>query len=202
MIVVLKGGFDPPRIRRVQRQVREDVMPTELGPTVQARKEGRFALTLEPRLMDDGTTRLIKTGEAMVGPDNVYISPLLGDLTLADLPDNLSFGNGASGPFPVRINRTLPGGAVVSRTEQVVWFVFPYGTQLTAAQLDRMREIREGIPPGSPERNVFRPFTQDGALSRQNALALRAALQAKPRTALKLHEIRWLDIELPKLTGV
>lgn len=162
MIVILKGGFDPPRTRRVRLQVNEDVGAPEDDPTIQVRKEGWYRLELvtvnKPDVVDGVditvTTQEPSGVETRLGPTTIWVSPLLGAITLDDFPDGFRFGNAAAGSI------TLP----LSEPTLVDWVVFPYGTSLTSEQLYRMQEIFEGIPPGNPERNVWRPFDAEGRL--------------------------------------
>ena len=149
----------------------------ELRPNISSQKEGRF---------DNNT---------LLGPERVYISPLLGDLQLSDFPDGYRFGNNTTGSL-VPLKRRQADGSVKLSMELLAWTVFPYETRLSPTELYRMREIFEGLPPGSPDRNTWRPFNRKGALRADLAAALYAELQTKP--VLTEYEKRWMN-ELPSL---
>ena len=195
-MIMIFVGADPPRIRSRSRQTREDVGLADSDTRVQIRKEGRFLITLGLPTID-GLNRIVT--EVPVGPEPVWISPLLGDLQLSDFPDNYSFGSGAVFAS-VGFKRTLPDGSIKAWLGYISTAVFPVGTQLTDAQIYRMREIMEGLPPGSPDRHTYKlDFASDLALAPAAAGAMLVALQAKVRSALTPYEERWLDIELPIL---
>ena len=171
MIVILHGDYDPPRNMRMTRQVEEWVHVYEHGPTIQARKEGYFELTLTDvsYLEEDGRTTIGKqvTGEKRLGSLDIFISPLLntpenGQLRLGDFPDNYIFGNGCTGPKRVRMRRVTDTGNVKLWDEHVSTLVFPTDTTLDADKLDYLRELVEGTPPGSKERNIWEQFDENG----------------------------------------
>ena len=158
-MLVLVNSFHiqgPPRVRRITRQMQEDVGIYEHDPTVVSRSNGRFKLNTS-------------TGEwALIGPERVYISPLL-QITLDDFPVSeegigWAFGNGATGPRTMEFRRTALDGEVTVWTECFSALIFPYETVLSDAQINRIREITEGIPPGNPTQNVWRQFTEHGGL--------------------------------------
>jgi hypothetical protein len=166
MLVLVSGLVSPPRVRRVTRQMREDVGIYEHDPTVQSRLNGRFKLN-------------VSTGEwVLIGPERVYISPLL-QFTLDDFPVGTEFGNGATGPRSVEFRRTQLDGEVTVWIECFSTLVFPYETELSDAQINRIREITEGIPPGNPIQNVWRPFTEHGGLESSLIETELAELKAK-----------------------
>lgn len=155
MLVLLKS-HNPPRTRRASLQLKEDVAPPEHDPTIQVRREGYFKLELHTVLdgvegEPDCPMITIPNGvETFIGK-KVWVSPLLGDFTVDDFPEDWSFGNGYGGP-------TLINGV------QITHVVFPWGTVLTPEQLYRLQEIYEGIPPGNPAVNTWRPFDDEGRL--------------------------------------
>jgi hypothetical protein len=165
VIALLLGGLDPERVSPRRVQVREDVAPMEHDPTVQARKEGYYRLTLEtytpvafPGVQfvdtDDAAVTAVPssatrvTGEALLAPLDIWFSPLL-DLTIDDIPANFSFGNGSTGPKTFSITRD----GVTTKVLAVIC-VFPVATVLDADQKLRLQEIFEGIPPGSAPLSV------------------------------------------------
>lgn len=181
MITFFRGDFDPPRTRRHQLQIREDVMDSEHDSSIRATKEGTFRGTPvtrpESQEMAALRTKLIGLGltevetlmllprlqpdtvaETFIEQDDVWFSPLLSGMTRDDLPDDFSYGNGAQGTIMVPAHRGTPEEEMF----EVSWVVFPLGTQLTDAQLYRLQEIHEGIPPGNPEENVWRQFDVNG----------------------------------------
>ena len=166
MLVLVSGLVDPPRVRRVTRQMQEDVGIYETDPSIVSRKNGRFKLDLVTR------------EETLIGPERVYISPLL-QCSLDDFPDNFSFGNSATGPRTMEFKRIQPDGEVVTWTDCFSVLVFPYDTQLSDVQINRIREITEGIPPANPIQNVWRPFTEDGGLQPSLIETELAELKAK-----------------------
>ena len=137
MIIVLRGDFDPPRTKRVLEQVNEVTTP-EHDSTITAKKEGYYRLTFN----DKGEV----SNEALIGPPDIWFSPLLDGLSLTDFPDGFSFGNGNSGPVFIR---RRDGENVC-----ITWCVLPEGGTLDDCHLYSMQEIHEGIPPGNPERRV------------------------------------------------
>lgn len=162
MIVITKGGFDPPRTRRKGLQIAEDVALDEHNPTIAVWKEGYFRLEMETIIppskpIVDSSGQVVAcieepitrpTGvKTLIGPitsDMVWVSPLVGDdFNFDDFPENWQFGHGLTSDS---INITI----------------FPYGTVLTSGQLRRMAEVFEGTPPGNPERNVWREFDVNG----------------------------------------
>ena len=200
----------PPRIRRHMRQVREDIRWEESNPLITCTKEGMFELAYRTRIIPakacltcgqsspETTVTEIAGPGRFIGVPEVYISPGLGDLKLSDFPDGFTFGGGAKAS--IQLTRISPTGQRYLWSESITWGIFPYGTKLTDSQWYRMREIFEGMPPGNPERHTFNhPFTAEGALEPQAARELLAQLSKQPRDTLKPYEVRWLDIELPKL---
>jgi len=167
MIVILKVGFDgesdsdPPRDRRCSLRVKEDVGIVEHDSTIQARREGFFKLEYEPfENPEDGTPGQRATGiESFLG-QKVWVSPLLGDFSIEEFPENWSFGNAAGGPHNVVINREINGLFV--RQIRVTVVTFPWGTDLTPEQLYELQLIYEGSPPGTLDRNMWREFDAEG----------------------------------------
>jgi hypothetical protein len=197
-VMIIKEGTNPPRIRRAQRRVREDVMPHEYGFRIQVRKEGQFQLPDRvPKTMEDGYDGYEQVGETtFIGPETFYFSPSLGDMTIDDFPDGFSFGNGASGAV-VQLSRIV-AGEVVTWQEWLSWFVFPFGVEPTADQQYKLREISEGIPPGNTEKNTWKRFNVNGGLMADDADTLLSELLAKP--TLNEREQQWL-LELPALAA-
>jgi len=159
MLCFLLGGFDPPRLKRVFLRVREEVAHHEYGWNIQATKEGRF--TLSESLDADGQLQIAQT---LVGPEDVWFSPLLvahvgGVLSLDNFRDGAKFGNGATGRGE-NLYFTAPDGTIEIKHVHLSIMVFPYGMVLTGDQWYHLQEILEGVPPGSPERNVWRPFPE------------------------------------------
>ena len=140
MIVVTKGGYDPPRHTTRSRRVRNEVLDYRQSSEYSARKEGYY------RVAQDGT-------ETRMGPIDIRFSPLLGDVSLDQFPDNFSFGNnGTETVVPLR--KVQHDGLVVIAPTHMRFYIWPYGTVLTPAQLYRVREIFEGSPPGGLEQQV------------------------------------------------
>ena len=138
MVVVTKGGYDPPRHTTRSRRVRNEVMDYSQNGDYRACKEGYYH-----RNSDGMETRL--------GPVDIWFSPLLGSISLDQFPDNFSFGNnGTETVVPLR--KIQPDGSVAVESTHMRFYVWPYGTVLTPAQLSRVQEIFEGSPPGSSER--------------------------------------------------
>jgi len=143
MLLFLQAYGDPPRVRRIFRQRHDDLPPKETDPEVHATKRGRISHGV------------------LLGPEDVYVSPLVGDLTLDDFPDEIVFTDEVYRVLDVK--RVVDGQEVV-RSVETLTLIYPYGTVFTPAQLLRLREIFEGVPPGNPNVNVRRPFATDGAL--------------------------------------
>lgn len=157
-LIFLQSGGNPPRVRRVDRQCKEDLPPKLWGaPGEVATKRGRYR---------DGI---------LLGPETVYVSPLVGDLTLDDFPDETVFNDEITRVLDV--HRVVNGEEVVRQVETLV-VVFPYDTVLSPTQIERLREIFEGIPPGNPEENTWRQFAADGALEPDLVPGLLMDLQA------------------------
>lgn len=145
MLVLLRGLLGgTPRVRRSMRQTFEDVAITEGRPNVFVDHSGLNQLNVD---VNGRTTRVTSV-------ESVYISPLLGDLSLSQFAG--SFGNGITGgPYPLTING-------VKREVILVRCIFP--GILSDQQISRLREIYEGIPPGNPELNVWQQFDETGIL--------------------------------------
>ena len=153
MIAILKGGFDPPRTKRHWDQVRADVAKHEYSSRIQATKEGRYSLDVDP------VGGWLTGAKTLIGPENAWFSPLLladfPTLSLSNFPEGFNFGNGATGPASVGIRTQQPDGTTLTTVLSIAWVVFPYGTVLTAAKLYRLQEIVEGSPPGNPARHSW-----------------------------------------------
>ena len=163
MIAILHGGFDPPRTRRIQLQIREDVAILSDDPTVQFEGEAMYRLEMRTFVPEGETESItLPSGVKTLVSTDVLISPLLGDLQLSDFPEGFTFGNGCSGPKDIEKHRTDIDGNETVEIVPVKWCVVPPGTVLADARWSRLQEIFEGIPPGSPETNVWREFDVNG----------------------------------------
>jgi len=155
MVFIFDSTCNPPRVRRIIRQVFEDVGAYERDPSIQWKKSGKYAVNLD-------------TGErTRIGPTEIWISPRL-NITLEDFPDDYSFGNGGSRPCSIKVNG-----------QTVTFAIMTFPNPLSESQITRLQEIIEGIPPGNEAQNVWRPFTEDGALSPTLIDAELAALSGK-----------------------
>ena len=142
MIVILRGDIITQTGKSHHDQIRDDVGSLEVASKYQGRKDGFYEFSFETAtVVATGLEVQRVAGETRLGDLDVWISPLLGDLTLADLPDSFAFGNGSTGPIDLMIR---------GETRWITWCVFPYGTVLSDAQKYRLQEIFEGIPPGTP----------------------------------------------------
>lgn len=176
MIGFFKGGFDPPRDMRNSRRIQEGVHIYEHSRAIQFRKEGVFQLNFETVRMPANPYSVlgepdsiehseeIITSETLLGPLDTFFSPLLladfnGDLSIDNFPDGFAFGNGGTG----HIGIPMTHNGVVTQTS-ICWTIFPVGTVLDNDQVYRLQELIEGVPPGSPERNVWRQFNEAGEL--------------------------------------
>ena len=150
MTVTLFAGHIPTHTgKRHRDQVVDDIgIEYVTDPTLEFRKEGCFRNRYtNPDAKPTFENPLVSTEVVaeFIETDDIWISPLLGDLVVGDLQDNFSFGNGSTGP--VLITKIRDG---VSIPVKIVVCCFPQGTTFTDEQLYRMQEIFEGIPPGTP----------------------------------------------------
>jgi hypothetical protein len=141
-VAILAGHISTNTGKRHGAQVADDVGAVETDSTIQFRKEGCFRITYTEHLAP--SPHITQVAE-LIGPDDIWISPLLGDLTVDDLPDGYLFGNGSTGPVTI----TKVRDAVLIPVPITVC-CFPRGTVLSDAQKYRLQEIFEGIPPGTP----------------------------------------------------
>jgi hypothetical protein len=184
------GVLNPPRTRRHFQQVWEDVAYHEYSPLITATKGGRIKSVV------DSDNKL--TGEKEnLGAEVVKFSPLLisiiGDVTLDDFPDGWVFGNGTTGAVNVNLKRQ---GQTL-----LVWTVFPYGTVLDDAKWLRLQEIFEGIPPGNPERNVWKPDMVDTPVPDEVMEAVKrpAITLTRQEELLAIGKDNWTDAQQKEL---
>ena len=124
----------------------ETVAHMEYSPLEKATPVGRYQTLVDAEGYADG--------ERWLGKEDVTFSPLLiatiGPVTVDDFPENFTFGAGAFGQVLVKLKG--PDGF---RRPLLTWYVFPYGTVLTADQQKQLQAIAEGDPPGAQERHVW-----------------------------------------------
>jgi len=178
MLFFLIHSENWPRVRRVKRQRLEDLPMTlivEAGEV--STKLGRF-----------------RNG-VYLGPENVYVSPLLNvDLTLDDFPNETVFTDEAVRLLDVK--RVIDGQEIIIAVETRT-IICPYELILSSSELNRLREIFEGIPFGNPEQNVWRPFARDGALEPDLVPELLTELKARSIAELTLSDLRIIkDLEV------
>lgn len=151
MLCILRDDIPIWTGRHKREYVVEEIASMEHDKSLQRRKEGWFSREMETLTWEDPETKVVHSQDYAVGPrtfveiGDTFISPLCGDLTLADFPDNSRFGNGSTGPITITYSRDGVEKQVV-----VVAVVFPRGTVLSEAKRQRLCEIYEGIPPGTP----------------------------------------------------
>ena len=147
MTVAILAGHIPTHTGKQHRdQVADDVGAVETDATIQFRKEGCYRITtITSAAINEHSTERVEHSAELIGADDIWISPLLGDFSADDLPDGFSFGNGSTGPMT--LTKIRDGVSVL-----ILFTVccFPRGTVLTDAQKYRLQEIFEGIPPGTP----------------------------------------------------
>ena len=141
-VAILAGHITTSTGKRHRDQVADDVGAMERDPTIQFRKEGCYRVAT---IRDEDSGEVVERSAELVGADEIWISPLLGDFTVDDLPDDYTFGNGSTGPSQLSKIRDEVGTFV-----QITVVCFPYETVLSDAQKYRLQEIFEGIPPGTP----------------------------------------------------
>ena len=141
-VAILAGHITTSTGKRHRDQVADDVGVMEHDATIQFRKEGCYRVTIT-KYEDFG--EVVEYSAELIGSDEIWISPLLGDFTVDDLPDDYAFGNGSSGPSRLTKIRDEVGTFI-----QITVVCFPYETVLSDAQKYRLQEIYEGIPPGTP----------------------------------------------------
>jgi hypothetical protein len=141
-VAILAGHISTNTGKRHRDQVADDVGAVETDSTIQFRKEGYYRITYTEQ---STPYPHVTDSEELIGTDDIWISPLLGDFVVGDLPDNFAFGNGSTGP--TRVTKSRDG---VLTPVQIIVCCFPNGFVLTDAQKYRLQEIFEGIPPGTP----------------------------------------------------
>jgi len=174
VIAICLGGINPPRDERTQLRIHQYVTPTEPNSdNIDATKEGRLRYEYEWGTTRQGDPERKLAGTTNLGPEDIWFTPLLlerhGALTVDNIPDGMSFGNGSTGPSTIPFRRSRLEEVDGVRTTVpyidrilVTWTVFPLGTVLTPEQWYRLQEINEGVPPGNPEENVWRQFDVNG----------------------------------------
>ena len=145
-VAVLAGHITTNTGKQHRDQVADDVGAIESDATIQFRKEVCYRISyITSEAIDEYSTELVEQRAELIGSDDIWISPLLGDFTVDDLPDGFTFGNGSSGPSRLTKIREEVGTSI-----QITVVCFPYETVLSDAQKYRLQEIFEGIPPGTP----------------------------------------------------
>jgi hypothetical protein len=140
-MIAFLAEANPPRTRSVSAQTDDDVAVRDTDPTTRIGKEGRYLVDIEWAVINGDRTRVVK-GEVLQPAEEIFISPGLGDFTMADLPDGCDLGNGNSGPLAVVVSRSGVDDTVV----YINVVVFPPTTVLTAEQKSKLCEIFEGKP--------------------------------------------------------